>query len=119
MTREASRRLRQAIDTAQSILARGGTAADAAAAAQRYGAPADGAASSGDSDGALSEAGEPCELYDAAAQLCIGGRAATEAQIGAGGGEVTWVRGSSRRMMDLLEHPLNSGASILLSTHPH
>lgn len=88
MTREASRRLRQAIETAQSILSQGGTAAAAAAAAQRFGVPADGAASSGDSDDALSEAGEPCELNDAAAQLCIGTAAAPETPMGAGGGEV-------------------------------
>ena len=88
MTREASRRLRQAIDVAQNILTTGGSVEQAAAAAQRYGAHANGAESSGGSDGGASEAEEPCGLDDVAA-ISLGATASTR---GSGSATLTGAR---------------------------
>ena len=61
MTRDASRRLRLAKRAAKKVLASGGSLAEAAAAAQEYGTPADGADSeasdSGEGDDAVDEVG--------------------------------------------------------------
>lgn len=93
MTREAARRLLQAIETAQHVIERGGSCADAAAAAQRYGSAADGAESSEDGASAAEET-EETELsnrLEKAVKLhsCVAVDAAQAAQSEEAAGDAT------------------------------
>ena len=69
MTRDAARRLKSAKRAARAVLKAGGTVADAAAAAQAFGTPADGADS--DCSESDSSSGHDGELAQAVTQLSV------------------------------------------------
>ena len=93
MTRDAARRLRSAKRAARGVLQGGGTAAEAALAAQAFGTPADGGESGDESDSAQASADDEEDDDDdevdaaelAAAELSVSGAGAGGAGAEAGG----------------------------------